>query len=44
MAYIKVPGVTLGKRIYYFRDGSDIPNINVASDAPSTRNLGMRIM
>jgi hypothetical protein len=43
MVYTKVPGVALGTRIYRFGDGSDIPDVNVASDTPSTRRPGRRI-
>ncbi|GIK04656.1 hypothetical protein Aspvir_008739 [Aspergillus viridinutans] len=43
IAYTKVPGVALGLRTYRFGDGSDIPDVNVASDAPSTRKPGQRI-
>ncbi|KAF4156018.1 hypothetical protein CNMCM8927_000446 [Aspergillus lentulus] len=42
-AYTKVPGVALGTRIYRFGDGSDIPDVSVASAAPSTRQPGRRI-
>ncbi|KAF7122686.1 hypothetical protein CNMCM5793_000796 [Aspergillus hiratsukae] len=43
MAYTKVPGVALGEDIYRYGDGSDIPDVNVASDARSTRKPGKRI-
>ncbi|GFG13907.1 hypothetical protein IFM5058_06683 [Aspergillus udagawae] len=43
IAYTNVPGVALGQRIYRFGDGSDIPGVKVASDAPSTREPGKRI-
>ncbi|PKX93972.1 uncharacterized protein P174DRAFT_460097 [Aspergillus novofumigatus IBT 16806] len=43
IAHTKVPGVALGQRLYRFGDGSDIPDVDVASDAPSTRPPGKRI-
>lgn len=33
MAYTKVPGIALGGNIYRYGDGSDIPDVNVGSDA-----------
>jgi hypothetical protein len=43
MAYTKVSGVALGTRIYHFGDGSDIPDVDMTSDAHSTRKPGKHI-